>query len=68
MPHEDPKTHFDKDLDAEVTINSILTDSILRFKLFAFLINLIMQAPTVQNESEINHLKFTLVVIMKFLL
>ncbi|KAK2454945.1 protein PTST protein 3, chloroplastic [Trifolium repens] len=34
MPHEDPKTHFDKDLDAE--------------------------APTVQNESEINHLKFTL--------
>ncbi|XP_045829376.1 protein PTST homolog 3, chloroplastic isoform X2 [Trifolium pratense] len=34
MPHEDPKTHFDKDLDAE--------------------------APTVQNESEINHLKFAL--------
>ncbi|KAK2401198.1 protein PTST protein 3, chloroplastic [Trifolium repens] len=34
MPYEDPKTHFDKDLDAE--------------------------APTLQNESEINHLKFKL--------
>jgi hypothetical protein len=68
MPYEDPKTHFDKDLDAEVTTNSILNDSILRFKLFAFLLILIMQAPTLQNESEINHLKFKLVVIMKFLL
>ncbi|CAK8571645.1 unnamed protein product [Lathyrus sativus] len=34
MPHEDPITHFDKDLDAE--------------------------APNVQNQSEINHLKFML--------
>ncbi|XP_058763127.1 protein PTST homolog 3, chloroplastic-like isoform X2 [Vicia villosa] len=34
MPHEDPLTHFDKDLDAE--------------------------APNVQNQSEINHLKFML--------
>ncbi|XP_050887738.1 protein PTST homolog 3, chloroplastic isoform X1 [Lathyrus oleraceus] len=34
MPHEDPITHFGKDLDAE--------------------------APNVQNQSEINHLKFML--------
>lgn len=38
MLHEDPITHFDKDLDAEVIINSIFTDSFLRFKLFAFLL------------------------------
>lgn len=67
MPHEDLINHFDKDLDAEVilllNIHKFYLDCFLRSKLFAILLNLNMQAPNVENQSEIYYLKFMQVVL-----
>lgn len=73
MLHEDLTTHFNKTFNAEVILHLNILKFYLDWQLLValsvcFLLDLIMQAPKVQNQSEINHLKFMLVVIVKFLL